>query len=209
MGAKMPALLRLADGVLSVVLAPPCAACGTPLSQPTRGPVCQECWNSIARFAPPLCNQCGDPLLSWRKNPDSDGRCARCRQHSSPVTASRAIGPYDGTLRDILHAFKYGGCLSLSRGLGELLRESAAEILAAVRPGGARASAPYPAPGSGIQSGARAGTGILVCRSPMRCAGPGRRSRRPISRPRRGMATSTAHSPCGGGCRVWLSRVFE
>lgn len=132
MGANMPALLRLADGVLSVVLAPPCAACGTPLSQPTRGPVCRECWNSIARFVPPLCNHCGDPLLSWRENPDGDGRCARCRQHSSPVTASRAIGPYDGTLRAILHAFKYGGCRSLSRGLGELLRDSASEILAAV-----------------------------------------------------------------------------
>ena len=128
----MPALLRLTDGVLSVVLAPPCAACGTPLSQPTRGPVCQECWNGIARFAPPLCNHCGDPLLSWRKSSDGDGRCVRCRQHSSPVTSSRAIGPYDGTLRAILHAFKYGGCRSLSRGLGELLRESAADILAAV-----------------------------------------------------------------------------
>jgi len=127
----MPALLRLADAVLSVVLAPPCAACETSLSLPTRGPVCQECWNSIARFAPPLCNQCGDPLLSWRKRSD-DASCERCRQHSSLVMASRAIGPYDGTLRAILHAFKYGGCRSLARGLGELLRDSAAEILAAV-----------------------------------------------------------------------------
>jgi len=128
----MPALLRSADGVLSVLLAPPCAACGTPLPHPSRGPVCQACWSRIPRFVPPLCSQCGDPLLSWRKNSGDDERCPRCREHSSPVTASRAIGPYDGTLREIIHAFKYGGCRSLSRGLGDLLRASAAEILASV-----------------------------------------------------------------------------
>jgi ComF family protein len=128
----MPALLRLADGVLSVVLAPPCAACGIPLTSPTRGPVCQQCWSSISLFVPPLCSHCGDPLLSWRKSSDDDGRCQRCRQRPSPVTASRAIGPYDGPLRAILHSFKYGGCRSLSRGLGGLLRDSAAEVLAGV-----------------------------------------------------------------------------
>jgi ComF family protein len=49
----------------------------------------------------------------------------------SALTASRAIGGYDGALRAIVHAFKYEGCRSLSVGLGARLRESAADLLEA------------------------------------------------------------------------------
>jgi hypothetical protein len=41
-----------------------------------------------------------------------------------------AIGAYDGSLRAIVHAFKYAGCRSLAGGLGARLRESAADLLA-------------------------------------------------------------------------------
>ena len=45
-------LSRVADGLVAVLLAPACAACGTSLSQPSRGPVCVGCWNAVARFTP-------------------------------------------------------------------------------------------------------------------------------------------------------------
>jgi ComF family protein len=57
--------------------------------------------------------------------------CPRCSGRPSALSRSRAIGAYDGTLRAIVHAFKYGGCRSLSVGLGVRLRESAADLLAA------------------------------------------------------------------------------
>jgi ComF family protein len=126
-------LSRVADGLVAVLLAPSCAACGTSLSRPSRGPVCDACWSAVGRFTPPLCGRCGDPLPSWRVlAADANGGevCGRCTGRPSPLTRSRAIGAYDGTLRAILHAFKYDGCRSLSTGLGNCLRGSAADVLA-------------------------------------------------------------------------------
>jgi len=126
-------LSRLGDGLLAVLLAPACAACHVPLSQPSRGPVCRSCWDAIRRFAPPLCARCGDPLASWRPtigDAKGGGLCATCWGRPSPLTRSRAIGLYDGALRAIVHAFKYEGCRSLARELGLRLRDSAADVLA-------------------------------------------------------------------------------
>ena len=58
--------LRIADAIVSVVLAPACAACEQPLEHPTLGPVCDRCWQSIRALTPPLCDRCGDPLPAWR-----------------------------------------------------------------------------------------------------------------------------------------------
>jgi ComF family protein len=68
-------------------------------------------------------------LPSWRVISVEAGVCPRCRRRPSALTESRAIGAYDGSLRAIVHAFKYGGCRSLARGLGARLRESAAGLL--------------------------------------------------------------------------------
>jgi ComF family protein len=124
-------LARIADGLLAVLLAPACAACDVPLPRPSRGPVCETCWDTIGRFTPPLCARCGDPLPSWRVLSEDARLCPRCRRRPSALTGCRAIGAYDGSLRAIVHAFKYEGCRSLSRGLGARLRESAADLLAA------------------------------------------------------------------------------
>lgn len=126
-------LSRVADGLAAVLLASGCAACGAPLSHPSRGPVCDGCWNAVGRFTPPLCRRCGDPLPSWRVlAADATGgeACRRCTGRTSPLTTSRAIGAYDGPLRAILHAFKYDGCRSLATGLGARLRVTAADLLA-------------------------------------------------------------------------------
>ena len=127
-------LSRIADGLLAVLLAPACAACDAPLSHPSRGPVCGACWDAIGRFTPPLCDHCGDPLPSWRVPSvaaagASSARGAAGAHRRSPEAAPSA--PYDGSLRAIVHAFKYDGGPSLARGLGRrVLRASAADLLA-------------------------------------------------------------------------------
>jgi ComF family protein len=115
---------------MAVLLAPACAACEQPLARPTAGPVCRRCWDAIGTFTPPLCQRCGDPLPSWRVLSLAAATCPRCRRRQSPVSRARALGAYDGSLRAILHAFKYGGCRSLARGLGARLRVTAADVLA-------------------------------------------------------------------------------
>ena len=149
------AFREAADSILSVVLAPACAACHEPLDHPTRGPVCARCWGAVLPLTPPLCDRCGDPLPSWRSaglSPalppagDSSERrlvrllaatpdfhhgllCPRCRRAGRVVDRARAVGAYDGTLRSIIHAIKYDARRSLARPLGALMRERGADLL--------------------------------------------------------------------------------
>jgi ComF family protein len=113
--------------VVSVVLAPPCAACGRPLEAPLDGAICEACWREIRLLRPPFCNVCCAPLPSWRA--DSAHRCELCRVRRPHVVAGRAIGDYDGPLRAIVHALKYDGRRSIARPLGTLLRRHGCEVL--------------------------------------------------------------------------------
>jgi ComF family protein len=130
---------KIANALLSVLLAPTCAACEHPLDEPIGGPVCGVCWTSIKSFTPPLCDTCGDPLPSWRDAGPDVSRCPRCRRGNHIVSQGRAIGEYDGSLREIVHALKYGGHPSLARPLAHLMARSGASVLA-----GADAAVPVP-----------------------------------------------------------------
>lgn len=125
----MPAARALADALLALLLAPVCAACERPLDAPTLGAVCRNCWTAIVPITPPVCEACGDPLPSWRVISLEYGRCPRCRRRETGVARGRAIGAYEGTLRAIVHALKYGGRRSLARPLAALLRDHAADLL--------------------------------------------------------------------------------
>ena len=118
-----------ADALLAILVAPACAACGVSLEHPTRGPVCLPCWTAIVPMAPPVCDVCGDPLRSWRIISIDLRRCPRCRRRSPPVTRGAAIGPYDGSLRAIVHALKYDGRRSVARPLALLLARHGKPLL--------------------------------------------------------------------------------
>ena len=117
------------DAVLSVVLSPACAVCDLVLDHPTRGPVCAACWRSILPLTPPICDRCGYPLPTWRAISLPLERCPRCRRTARLVDRARAIGPYDGALRSIVHALKYEGRRSLARPLGALMRRYGLDLL--------------------------------------------------------------------------------
>ena len=142
-GGLLNAIRVLSDAVLSVLLAPACAACGEPLLHPTRGPVCDACWRSILPLTPPLCDRCGDPLPPWRLVSLPLTCCPRCRRARRVIDRARAIGAYQGALRAIVHALKYDGRRSLARPLGRLMRERGADMLA-----GAACVVPVPLHGS-------------------------------------------------------------
>lgn len=112
-----------ADACLTVLLAPPCAVCQQLLDRPTHGCVCPACWASVIRLAPPLCDRCGDPLPATRA--DEGALCTRCRRLPRAIDRGRAAGLYEGTLRDIVHAFKYEGRRSLAAPLAALMRRQA------------------------------------------------------------------------------------
>jgi ComF family protein len=128
----------LADALISVLLAPLCACCKTPLDSPTSGAVCATCWKSIPPAVGPQCNLCGDVLPSWRHLSPSL-RCSRCERTGRVITIGRSIGPYEGALREIIQAFKYNRRRSLARPLAQRMAEAGPEVLA-----GADAVVPVP-----------------------------------------------------------------
>ena len=129
MGEASPLWIAVADPLLALLLAPVCAACDTPLEFPTRGAVCARCWDSISPITPPLCETCGDALPSWRVISREHARCPRCRRRPIALSKSRAVGVYDGPLREIVHALKYRGRRSLAAPLAARMREVGAEVL--------------------------------------------------------------------------------
>jgi ComF family protein len=55
--------------------------------------------------------------------------CANCSADSRAVSRARSIGEYEGALREIVHALKYGGRRSLARPLAAMMRARGAELL--------------------------------------------------------------------------------
>lgn len=114
------------NGVVAALLAPLCAVCDCVLDEPLTGCVCPRCWNTIRLITPPICDRCGDPL------PRPNGHCPDCSRTSSVIGRARAIGEYDGTLREIVHALKYAGRLSLARPVAERMRQRGRDLIDAV-----------------------------------------------------------------------------
>jgi ComF family protein len=118
------------DSLLAVLLAPACPLCQTLLDRPTHGLVCPACWDAVPRLTPPLCDRCGDPLPSWRVISQQCARCPRCRRSQSALDRGRAVGPYQSTLRRLVHLFKYDRRHTLAAPLGALMRQHGADLLA-------------------------------------------------------------------------------
>ncbi|MGQ0735575.1 MAG: ComF family protein [Acidobacteriota bacterium] len=109
----MTVLRALANALVSALVEPPCATCGKVLESPLDGAVCEQCWRTVA--APGVFFS----LIG--------------------VPAAAAVGLYEGTLRDVIHALKYDGRRSVAPRLGRLLADRGAEVLV-----GADAVVPVP-----------------------------------------------------------------
>ena len=129
-------LVTAANTLVRIFLEPLCAACAAVLDRPLASPVCDTCWRAVARLTPPCCVRCGDALAAWRA---ADPLCARCRRQPPIFSLARSAGRYDGSLRQIIHVFKYGRRRLLAAPLGALMVRAGPDILA-----GADAVIPVP-----------------------------------------------------------------
>lgn len=120
-------MLRLAaNSLIRVFLAPECAACGALLARPLDGTVCGGCWARVSRITPPWCVLCSDAIAAWRRDHQI---CARCRRLPPHFAIARSGGRYDAALREIVHAFKYGGRRTLAAPLAALMRDAGGDVL--------------------------------------------------------------------------------
>jgi ComF family protein len=124
--AYLQTVRPLANAVVRAFLAPECASCGDPLADPLSNPVCEPCWRAVALLTPPWCVLCGDALPDWRAPANL---CARCRRQRPVLSAARSAGEYSGSLREIVHAFKYEGRRVLAPRLAGMMRSAGRDIL--------------------------------------------------------------------------------
>lgn len=132
------AIARWTDSTLRALFDPSCAACRGPVGAGRVGPVCRRCWTAVSVVSPPWCDRCGEPLRSWR-HLHQGSWCPRCVADPPQFDLARAVGLYEGALREIVHALKYRGHRSLAAPLGALMEEADAGLLA-----GADAVVPVP-----------------------------------------------------------------
>ncbi|HET7698122.1 MAG TPA: ComF family protein [Vicinamibacterales bacterium] len=97
---------RAVDGLVAIVLAPLCAACRRPLDEPTRGPVCDPCWSAIVPVTP-----------------------LGCSSYPPGISLAAAIGPYQDTLKDVVHALKYDPRPTIARRLAARMRDAGSLVL--------------------------------------------------------------------------------
>lgn len=116
------------DAAIAACLAPRCAVCDGALHTPSLDAVCGACWESVDTFTPPLCATCGSPLAASTRG--GTGACALCA--TSPlhdVDRAAALGFHDGTLREVVHALKFGRRHGLARRLANALARMHPELI--------------------------------------------------------------------------------
>jgi ComF family protein len=98
-----------------------CRICRQPLSEVSRIPVCPACLaQTEPHSAEYYCVSCRTPFQNAFPL-DAHGRCALCRNGLRAFDAAYSYGAFAGTLRELIHLFKYSRMKPLSRPLGELL----------------------------------------------------------------------------------------
>lgn len=83
--------------------------------------MCSDCLQEPAPFAAEyFCVSCRTPFQN-RFPLDEQGRCALCRAGLRGFDAAYCFGAYEGTLRSLIHLFKYGGMKPLAKPLSRNL----------------------------------------------------------------------------------------
>ena len=87
----------------------------------TRIPVCAKCLREPQPLAAEFfCVSCRTPFLNAFPL-DAAGRCALCRAGLRGFDAAYCFGSYEGTLRELIHLYKYTRIQTLSRPLADFL----------------------------------------------------------------------------------------
>ena len=111
----------LFEPLITLVFPDDCRVCGLPLKKVSRVPVCYGCLHEpqplVAEFH---CSSCRTPFVS-RFPLDESGRCALCRLGLVGYDAVYSYGSYEGTLRKLIHLFKYEKIHTLKGPLGAFL----------------------------------------------------------------------------------------
>lgn len=115
---------QISEVALDFLLPPICYKCRIPLSETNQ--ICSSCWQDINFITQPFCAVKGTPLpFSISKETISAAAIA-----NPPVyRRARSVAEYQGTMRDLIHQFKYHDNHELSDLFATWLERAGAELL--------------------------------------------------------------------------------
>jgi ComF family protein len=107
------------ERLLQFLLPSQCHCCEKFLEEGQQG-ICPDCLSKIRWIEPPLCTLCGVPFPSREIKNHLCGACLTRRKY---FTIARALGYYEGPLRETIHRWKYEEKSYLTNFFGEKLAE--------------------------------------------------------------------------------------
>lgn len=114
--------MRVLRALCDFILPPRCVACEASTSGASDPWVCAGCWTAVEFVRPPVCAHCGAPFAAPVEGIRSTThRCGTCLLRPPPYERARAVGLYEGALREVIHAMKYRPVFGLVQPLAELL----------------------------------------------------------------------------------------
>ena len=96
-------LKNLAENVAALVFPSECESCHATLPPSPSSGVCARCESEIRWIEPPFCVSCGRPLRHAVE------KCAACGSESFHYDRAFACAFYEGKMRELIHAYKFGG----------------------------------------------------------------------------------------------------
>ncbi len=109
---------EIVKGLIDLIFPPHCAFCGTPLAEDHTAEICPGCLRNIRFISPPICPKCG---LPFPMEMGEDHLCGQCLGRQWHFGSARALGLYEGTIREAIHLLKYNGKSFLAKPLVGLL----------------------------------------------------------------------------------------
>lgn len=101
-----------------------CRECGNLIGIGQVPYICDDCWRKIETLEPPWCHRCGIPVR------DEDGLvfdseiiCSECLANPPPFGKLRAAAFYEPTVREAIHALKYGRRRVLAKHLVQFMQQ--------------------------------------------------------------------------------------
>jgi ComF family protein len=113
---------------LDIFFPPLCHICRCFLTDPTDIHLCSGCREKIVAVGSPLCPVCGVPFATEN---GIDHPCGHCLTTRRPFAGARAAVRFEGPVQELIHRFKYGKKVHLSRPLGLLTATTLADFLPA------------------------------------------------------------------------------
>lgn len=107
--------------LFSLIFPDDCRVCGEPLREVSRVPVCAKCLRDpqplVAEY---FCAACRTPFVNAFPL-DESGRCTLCRLGLTGFDAVYSYGSYEGSLRKLIHLYKFENIHTLAAPLGKFL----------------------------------------------------------------------------------------